>query len=93
MVDALGTRFYAGVELSLALLSVGYIVGLRIASFIFLGGVLGFFIIVPIYGLINGFPDGTGEGTIDDYNILWQQQIRYAGVGAMVIGGVYTFGR
>ena len=49
--EALGTRFYAGSELSLALLSVGYIVGLRIASFIFLGGVVGFAILVPIYGL------------------------------------------
>ncbi len=30
-----------GSELSLALLSVGFIVGLRIASFIFLGGIIG----------------------------------------------------
>ena len=89
VVHAVGTRFYGGVELSLALLSVGYIVGLRIASFIFLGGVLGFGILVPIYGLINGFPN-SGEGPIDDYYILWQQQIRYVGVGAMVVGGVYT---
>ncbi len=91
--EALGTRFYAGSELSLALLSVGYIVGLRIASFIFLGGVVGFAILVPIYGLFNGFPDGTGMlDTIGvyDYKEVWGTQIRYAGVGAMVVGGVYT---
>ena len=91
--DALGTRFYAGGELSLALLSVGYIVGLRIASFIFLGGVVGFFIMVPIYGLFNGFPDGTGfldTIGVTDYKEVWESQIRYAGVGAMVVGGVYT---
>ena len=91
--EALGTRFYAGSELSLALLSVGYIVGLRIASFIFLGGVVGFAILVPIYGLFNGFPDGTGMlNTIGvyDYKEVWGTQIRYAGVGAMVVGGVYT---
>ena len=38
----IGTKLYAGMDLSVALLSVGYIVGIRIASFIFLGGVLGF---------------------------------------------------
>ena len=92
--EAMGTRFYAGSELSLALLSVGYIVGLRIASFIFLGGVIGFAILVPIYGMMNGFPDGgTGVMTsigVYDYKEVWGEQIRYAGVGAMVVGGVYT---
>ena len=92
--ESLGTRFYAGGELSLALLSVGYIVGLRIASFIFLGGVVGFVILVPIYGLFNGFPMAEGFGILEigvlDYKEVWEQQIRYAGVGAMVVGGVYT---
>lgn len=91
--EACGTRFYAGSELSLALLSVGYIVGLRIAAFIFLGGVVGFAILVPIYGMLNGFPDGTGIMTsigVYDYKEVWGSQIRYAGVGAMVVGGVYT---
>jgi putative OPT family oligopeptide transporter len=87
-VEAFGTRLYAGGELSLALLSVGYIVGLRIASFIFIGGVIGFAILVPLYGLINGWP-GTGD-LVSDFWIVWSQQIRYVGVGAMVVGGVYT---
>ena len=91
--ETIGTRFYAGGELSLALLSVGYIVGLRIASFIFLGGVVGFVILVPIYGLFNGFSDGSGILTqigVEDYKEVWEDQIRFAGVGAMVVGGVYT---
>ena len=91
--ETLGTRFYAGGELSLALLSVGYIVGLRIASFIFLGGVVGFVILVPIYGLFNGFPNESGILTqigVEDYKEVWEEQIRFAGVGAMVVGGVYT---
>ena len=97
VAELAGTRFYAGSELSLALLSVGFIVGLRIASFIFLGGIIGFAVLVPIYGLINGFPDsgsnkGIGFGGIDiyDYTTVWSEQIRFAGVGAMVVGGVYT---
>ena len=54
--EFLGTRFSAGIDLSVALLSVGYIVGIRIASFIFLGGVIGFAILVPMYGLLRGWP-------------------------------------
>ena len=54
--EFMGTKFYAGSEMSLALLSVGYIVGLRIASFIFIGGILGFGFLVPIFGLLHGFP-------------------------------------
>jgi len=90
---AFGTRLYAGGELSLALLSVGYIVGIRIASFIFLGGVIGFGLLVPIYGLMNGFPNESGflvAINVKDYSQVWSDQIRYVGVGAMVVGGVYT---
>ncbi len=87
-IHFLGTRLYGGAELSLALLSVGFIVGLRIASFIFLGGVLGFGILVPLYGLINGWP-GSGD-IVDDFYLVWSSQIRYVGVGAMVVGGIYT---
>ena len=46
-VSFLSTRLYAGMDLSIALLSVGYIVGIRIASFIF-KGVLGFGLLVLI---------------------------------------------
>ena len=87
-IHFMGTRLYAGAELSLALLSVGFIVGLRIASFIFLGGVIGFGILVPLYGLINGWP-GSGN-IVDDFYLVWSNQIRYVGVGAMVVGGIYT---
>lgn len=87
-VGFLGTRFYAGMDLSIALLSVGYIVGIRIASYIFLGGVIGFGLLVPMYGLIHGWPNS--ETLVDGFYDIWASQIRYVGVGAMVVGGVYT---
>jgi putative OPT family oligopeptide transporter len=87
-VGFLGTRLYAGMDLSIALLSVGYIVGIRIASFIFLGGVIGFGLLVPMYGLIHGWP--TSESLVDGFYGIWAEQVRYVGVGAMVVGGVYT---
>ena len=84
----LGTKIYAGMDLSIALLSVGFIVGIRIASFIFLGGLLGFGILTPMYGLINGW--GEGGSNVDMFLAVWKQQIRYVGVGTMVVGGLYT---
>ena len=84
----LGTRIYAGMDLSVALLSVGFIVGIRIASFIFLGGMIGFGLLVPMYGLINGW--GSAGSSVESFDIIWRQQVRYVGVGAMVLGGLYT---
>tara|TARA_B100000767_G_scaffold258114_1_gene266544 strand:- start:28 stop:2076 length:2049 start_codon:yes stop_codon:yes gene_type:complete len=86
--EFIGTRFYGGIDLSVALLSVGYIVGVRIASFIFLGGVIGYGLLVPMYGLIRGWPD-TPDLAYGFY-LIWKAQIRYVGVGAMVVGGIYT---
>lgn len=86
--EFIGTRVYAGMDLSIALLSVGYIVGVRIASFIFLGGVIGFALLVPMYGLIRGWPPA--PDLVSSFGIIWASQIRYVGVGAMVVGGVYT---
>ncbi|MDC0056462.1 oligopeptide transporter, OPT family [Deltaproteobacteria bacterium] len=96
--DLGAARIYVGSEMSIALFSVGYIVGLRIASFIFLGGVLGFGILVPLYGLINGWPafevnhlgDVSPVSATEAFMIIWNEQIRFIGVGAMVVGGVYT---
>lgn len=87
-VSFVSTRLYAGMDLSIALLSVGYIVGIRIASFIFFGGVLGFGLLVPMYGLIYGWPATTS--LVDGFYGIWSTQIRYIGVGAMVVGGVHT---
>jgi len=83
-----GTRLYTGFDLSLALLSVGFIVGIRIASFIFLGGFIGFVILVPLLGAIQGWPAGVGP--TDSFMLLWSEHIRFVGVGAMVVGGVWT---
>ena len=86
--DFIGTRLYAGMDLSVALLSVGYIVGIRIASFIFLGGVIGYGILVPMYGLIRGWPESPDLAY--GFYLVWKSQVRFVGVGAMVVGGIYT---
>lgn len=79
---------YAGVNLSPALIAVGYIVGLRIAILVFLGGVISWWVAIPIYTAINGVPDGTDAVTYG--SMIWGSQIRYLGVGAMVVGGLWA---
>ncbi|HEX7766003.1 MAG TPA: oligopeptide transporter, OPT family, partial [Nitrospira sp.] len=55
------TVMYAGINLSPALLAVGFIIGLQTAMVVFLGGVLGWLVLMPAYGLLHGLPpDKTG---------------------------------
>ncbi len=78
---------YAGLNLSPALIAVGYIVGLRIATLVFLGGVISWWVAIPAFIAINGAPDGTATQIGGE---IWNSQIRYLGVGAMVVGGLWA---
>ncbi len=79
---------YAGMNVSPALVAVGYIVGIRIAALVFAGGVISWWIAIPIYVAINGTPEGVDAVTAG--GDIWSDQIRYLGVGAMVIGGLWA---
>jgi putative OPT family oligopeptide transporter len=91
------TIAYVGMNLSPALVSVGYIVGLNIAVLVFLGGAISWYVAIPIYstwlldsdpGLAAQFAGGMGAG--DLAYAIWTSQIRYLGVGAMLVGGVWA---
>lgn len=83
-----GTVAYFGTNLSPALVAVGYIVGLNIAVLIFLGGALNWFVAIPIVGALQGLPEA--DTAVDAASRLWSRQTRFIGVGAMVVGGVWT---
>ena len=99
--------FYGGIATSPALLGVGWIIGPKIASFVFVGGLLGWVILAPLIALATGLPTPVSPDQIKDALILgggnldlgsqvwgffqiWGDYIRYVGVGAMVVGGLYT---
>ncbi|MCB1173217.1 MAG: oligopeptide transporter, OPT family [Leptospiraceae bacterium] len=74
-------------DTSPALIGVGYIVRLPIASLLFLGGVIGSGFLLPLSGFLD-MPAGD-----DPYQLaaeLWSDRVRYMGVGAMILGGVYS---
>jgi putative OPT family oligopeptide transporter len=79
-----GRVFYFGFEAVPALVAVGYIVGLGIASQVFLGGALGWLVAIPLLGTAGL----DAPNAVKLANILWEDQVRYIGVGAMVVGGV-----
>lgn len=87
---------YLGTNLSPALLGVGYIVGLNIGIVVVGGGILSWNIAIPIYSALFLDSDPTlaarlaGAGAEDAAGAIWSTQIRYLGVGAMLIGGIWT---
>jgi putative OPT family oligopeptide transporter len=91
------TIAYVGMNLSPALVSVGYIVGINIAVLVFLGGAISWYLAIPIYStlylenspeLAAEFAAGLNAG--DLAFAIWTSQIRYLGVGAMLIGGIWA---
>ncbi|MDZ7806415.1 MAG: oligopeptide transporter, OPT family [Gracilimonas sp.] len=86
--------FGMGADLSVALLAVGYIVGLNIAVLIFAGGLISWLFGIPIYMALSSPEEITAiVGAAEGYDAalaIWSQKIRYMGVGAMVVGGVWA---
>lgn len=81
-----GRIVYFGGEMSPALVAVGFIVRFEIAVLIFIGGALGWLVGIPLL-------TPTAEQLADPEGgafALWSTQIRYVGVGAMVVGGLHA---
>lgn len=87
---------YMGTNLSPALLGVGYIVGLNIGIVVVSGSILSWQIAIPLYHAYFLGSDPAlasslaGAGAEDIAGAIWSAKIRYLGVGAMLIGGVWT---
>lgn len=87
---------YIGTNLSPALLGVGYIVGLNIGTVVVAGGVLSWNIAIPLYSALFLDADPAmaaklaGVAAEDAAGAIWSAEIRYLGVGAMLVGGIWT---
>lgn len=75
--------FYYGCDASPMLVGVGLIVRLNVAILIFLGGAIAWLIGIPLLGQGEPHIGAAVDGAWD----LWSGQMRYVGVGAMVVGG------
>jgi putative OPT family oligopeptide transporter len=77
-----------GSSLSPALASVGFIVGLNVAVLVFAGGAINWLVVIPLLSWWHEIPV-TGDLAARAMS-LWAEQTRYIGVGAMVVGGLWT---
>jgi len=84
------------VSVSPALIGVGYILGIRIASVMVAGGALSALVIIP---LINWWGAGRAEPVFPETVLLisdmtpseiWNRYVRYIGAGAVATGGIIT---
>lgn len=81
-------------NLAPALLAVGYIVGLNIATLVFVGGLISWLFAIPIFSALADphtvksiVGDATGYQAAE---AIWSAKIRYLGVGAMATGGLWA---
>ncbi|MBR4079092.1 MAG: oligopeptide transporter, OPT family, partial [Christensenellaceae bacterium] len=87
----IGTQIYP------AVMSVGYICGPRISSYMFAGGVLSWLVLIPLIVLFGAelilYP-GTapiGEMFADGgASAIWGSYVRYIGAGALAAGGIIS---
>ena len=88
-----------GMEVYPALLGVGYIVGPQIASYMFVGSVIGWMVIIPLICLFGPdtwlYPADVGTTIADLYAAggaakIWSTYVKYIGAGAIATGGILS---
>ncbi len=81
------SSLFFGGDISPALMAVGYIVGLPVSMLVLTGGALAWFVAIPLMGTPVGMEEASA---LDVAWTLWSTQVRYIGVGAMVVGGLWS---
>ena len=82
-----------GMDVLPALAGVGYICGLKISSYMFAGGILGWFVLIPLislFGIENIIAPATDAISILTPSKIWSSYIRYIGAGAVATGGIIS---
>src|SRR5947199_5205069 len=91
-----GTSMMAAPSVSPAYLGVGYIIGLRLASIQFAGGVLAWGLLVPLMIFFLGprlkdfLPADTPDNWAAMAGAVWRFIVRPIAVGGMLVGAAYT---
>ncbi len=88
-----------GMEVYPALLGVGYIVGPKIASYMFVGSLMGWMVIIPMICLFGPdtwmYPADQGVTIAQLYanggaSAIWSTYVKYIGAGAIATGGIIS---
>jgi putative OPT family oligopeptide transporter len=82
-----GAVFYGGMDLSLALVGVGIIVGLEFAVLMLFGGLISWLVAIPLMADPAAF---AGHDLVAVAWQTWSSDVRYLGIGAMIVGGCWS---
>lgn len=79
-----------GAGFSVTMIGAGYLVGPEMALSIFIGAVVSWLIAMPVAS--HWFVHFPLQGGVEQAGIdLWNAQLRYLGIGAMLCAGIWTF--
>ncbi|MCQ2593423.1 MAG: oligopeptide transporter, OPT family, partial [Treponema sp.] len=94
-LKALKTEF--STEIYPAVMAVGYICGYKISSFLFAGGLLAWFVIIPAIVVFGGntvlFPSDISVAELyaaGGASAVWSKFVRYIGAGALAAAGIIS---
>ncbi|WP_283674238.1 OPT family oligopeptide transporter [Butyricicoccus sp. Marseille-Q5471] len=86
-----------GMDVLPALAGVGYICGTKVSSYLFAGGTLAWFVIMPLIALFGNeivlFPADQPVGVLFAEGgpwALWKNYVKYIGAGAVAAGGIMS---
>ena len=93
-----GFKGTIGTQIYPAVMSVGYICGARISSYMFAGGVLSWMVLIPLIMLFgeNSILYPAVDQTVGELfaqggaGAVWSSYIRYIGAGALAAGGIIS---
>lgn len=82
-----------GIDVLPALAGVGYICGPKISAYMLSGGIVAWFVLMPLISLFGGdaviYPGADPISAMDSFTI-WSKYIRYIGAGAVATGGILS---
>jgi putative OPT family oligopeptide transporter len=82
--------FGFGIGFSATMIGAGYLVGHEMAISIFLGAVVSWLVAMPVVS--HYFPEFINQYPTQDAAVfLWNSELRYMGIGAMLFAGTWTF--
>lgn len=78
-----------GVGFSATMIGAGFLIGIELGVSIFVGAILGYVITVPL--LSDFYPFYLEQyAPIDAASYLWNEKVRYLGIGAMLCAGLWS---
>ena len=91
LIPVKALRGAIGFDFSPALLGVGYIVGPKVSSLLFAGGMFGWMVLIPILSLV--LPEAGAMWDAGNVKGIWSTYVRYVGAGAIATGGFISLAK